>query len=252
MHMAALRALHRRKDADLTYAERSRSCAPSAARRSSPVSPPPQEVGARRLLAGLIAHSRGRDAVAISHHYDVSNRFYEWVLGPDDGLHLRGLPGRGHLARRRAGREVRPGLPQARPQAGQRLLDVGCGWGGMVRHAAQHYGVRAIGVTLSRQQAEWGQKAAAELGLTDLVEVRHGDYRDVAETGFDAISSIGLTEHIGVGNIPAYAHLLADKLRARRAAAQPLHHPPQRRRPVDRQARLHRAATSSRTASCRA
>jgi len=93
-----------------------------------------------------------------------------------------------------------------------RLLDVGCGWGGMVRHAAEHYGVRALGVTLSRQQAEWGQKAAADQGLTDLVEVRHSDYRDVTESGFDAVSSIGLTEHIGTANIPAYAARLAEKL----------------------------------------
>ena len=82
-----------------------------------------------------------------------------------------------------------------------RLLDVGCGWGGMVMHAAQHYGVRALGVTLSRRQAEWAQKAIAEAGLTELAEVRHLDYRDVAESDFDAISSIGLTEHIGLSQL---------------------------------------------------
>src|SRR5699024_624109 len=86
---------------------------------------------------------------------------------------------------------------------GDRLLDVGCGWGGMVRHAAKHYGVHAIGVTLSEQQASWGAEAVKCEGLDDLAEVRYGDYRDVSETGFDAVSSVGLTEHIGVKNYPA-------------------------------------------------
>jgi len=79
-----------------------------------------------------------------------------------------------------------------RLESGMRLLDVGCGWGGMVMHAAEHYGVKALGVTLSRQQAEWAQKAIAERGLADRAEVRFLDYRDVPETGFDAVSSIGL------------------------------------------------------------
>ncbi len=96
---------------------------------------------------------------------------------------------------------------------GMRLLDVGCGWGGMVMHAAREYGVRALGVTLSRRQAEWAQKAIAEAGLGELAEVRHLDYRDVAETDFDVVSSIGLTEHIGLANLPAYFRFLYGKLR---------------------------------------
>jgi cyclopropane-fatty-acyl-phospholipid synthase len=94
-----------------------------------------------------------------------------------------------------------------------RLLDVGCGWGGMVMHAAKHYGVQALGVTLSRQQAQWAGRAIADAGLSDLAEVRHLDYRDVAETDFDAISSIGLTEHIGQANLPAYFRFVYRKLR---------------------------------------
>ena len=85
-----------------------------------------------------------------------------------------------------------------------RLLDVGCGWGGMVRHAAEQYGVKVLGVTLSREQATWAQEKIEGLGLDDLAEVRHCDYREVTETGFDAVSSIGLTEHIGVRNYPSY------------------------------------------------
>jgi cyclopropane-fatty-acyl-phospholipid synthase len=98
-------------------------------------------------------------------------------------------------------------------EPGMRLLDVGCGWGGMVRHAAKHYGVRTLGVTLSRRQAEWAAKAIAEDGLTDLAEVRFCDYRDVREAGFDAVSSIGLTEHIGESNLNSYFTFLRSKLR---------------------------------------
>ena len=90
-----------------------------------------------------------------------------------------------------------------RLQEGDRLLDIGCGWGGMVRYAARR-GVRAIGATLSREQAVWAQRAIDEEGLGGLAEVRFSDYRDIRETGFDAVSSIGLTEHIGVRNYPTY------------------------------------------------
>jgi cyclopropane-fatty-acyl-phospholipid synthase len=98
-------------------------------------------------------------------------------------------------------------------QPGVRLLDVGCGWGGMAMHAAEHFGASVLGVTLSRRQAEWAQKAVADRGLSGLVEIRHSDYRDVSETGFDAVSSIGLTEHIGKRNLPAYFAFLASRLR---------------------------------------
>ncbi len=98
---------------------------------------------------------------------------------------------------------------------GMRLLDAGCGWGGMVRHAAEHYGVEVLGVTLSRQQAEWGQRALAEKELTDRAEVRCLDYRDVPDGDFDAISSIGLTEHVGKRQLPSYFAFLLSKLRPR-------------------------------------
>ena len=95
---------------------------------------------------------------------------------------------------------------------GDRILDIGCGWGGMVRYAARQ-GVHAIGVTLSKEQAEWAQHKIAEEGLSDLAEVRHMDYRDVQEEGFDGISSIGLLEHIGVPNYADYFEFLSGKLR---------------------------------------
>jgi cyclopropane-fatty-acyl-phospholipid synthase len=177
------------------------------------IPPPPQEVRVnRRWLAGR-RHSKDRDASAISHHYDVSNTFYEWVLGPSmtytcacyphpDATLEQAQDYKHDLVARKLG--LQPGM---------RLLDVGCGWGGMVRHAAREYGVKALGVTLSAQQAAWGQRAIEAAGLADLAEVRHLDYRDVTETGFDAVSSIGLTEHIGKAKLPAYFAFLYGKLK---------------------------------------
>src|SRR5207344_1652798 len=78
---------------------------------------------------------------------------------------------------------------------------------------AREYGVQVLGVTLSRLQAEWAQKAIADAGLSDYAEVRHQDYRDVTEDGFDAVSSIGLTEHIGLANLPSYFTFLHSRLR---------------------------------------
>ncbi len=178
-----------------------------------PIAPPPQEVLPRwrRIVEGL-RHSKTRDAEAIHHHYDVSNTFYEWVLGPSMTYTCACYPDADALLEEAQENKYRLVFDKLRLRPGDRLLDVGCGWGGMVRYAARQ-GVKAIGVTLSREQATWAQKAIAEEGLTDLAEVRHGDYRDVSETGFDAVSSIGLTEHIGVHNYPAYFGFLQSKMR---------------------------------------
>lgn len=161
--------------------------------------PPPEEA----RLTGL-RHSRARDAQAVSYHYDVSNRFYEMVLGPSmtyscalwRSLHatLEEAQAAKHdlICRKLDLRE------------GMRLLDVGCGWGGMVLHAAREHGVTAVGVTLSQRQVEWASKAVAEAGLADRVEIRYQDYRDVRDGPFDAVSSIGMFEHVGLRNLGAY------------------------------------------------
>jgi cyclopropane-fatty-acyl-phospholipid synthase len=179
-----------------------------------PPAPPPQEhlPRWRRAVEGL-RHSMSRDAEAIHHHYDVSNSFYEHVLGPSMTYTcaVYDSPDRTLEEAQSAKYDLVARKLDLRP--GQRLLDVGCGWGGMVRHAAREYGVKALGVTLSAQQAQWAKKAIDREGLGDLAEVRHLDYRDVAESGFDAVSSIGLTEHIGVRNYPAYFSFLRDRLR---------------------------------------
>lgn len=176
-----------------------------------PIPPPPEEVRPGPWWG--IRHSLSRDSRAISHHYDVSNRFYEWLLGPSMAYTCAVYPYEGASLEEAQEEKVDLVCRKLDLQPGQRLLDVGCGWGTMVLHAAKHYGVRVLGVTLSRQQAEYGQKKIAEMGLSDLAEIRHDDYRNVAETGFDAVSSIGLTEHIGAKNLTGYVSFLATRLR---------------------------------------
>ena len=190
-----------------------------------PPAPPPQEhlptwrhrlEGLRGLGIGLGLgrHSHERDAEAIHHHYDVSNTFYEYVLGPSMTYTCAVFPDEG--ASLEQAQEYKYELISRKLdlQPGQRLLDLGCGWGGMVRHAAKHYGVKALGVTLSREQATWAQEEIKRQGLAHLAEVRHLDYRLVEEGGFDAISSIGLTEHIGVDNYRPYFAFAHEKLKA--------------------------------------
>jgi len=178
-----------------------------------PIAPPPQETPPRwRRVADGLMHSKTRDADAIHHHYDVSNTFYERVLGPSMTYTCAVYPDADATLEEAQDYKYRLIFEKLRLQPGDRLLDVGCGWGGMVRYAARH-GVHAIGATLSAEQAKWAQKAIEDEGLTDLAEVRHSDYRDVPETGFDAVSSIGLTEHIGVKNYPAYFGFLQSRLR---------------------------------------
>jgi cyclopropane-fatty-acyl-phospholipid synthase len=177
------------------------------------IPPPPQEVRLRRRSLMGRRHSRRRDATAISHHYDVSNTFYEWVLGPSMAYTCACFPSEDASLEEAQWYKHDLVARKLALRSGMRLLDVGCGWGGMVMHAAGEYGVKALGVTLSAQQAEWAQRAIAEAGLSDLAEVRHLDYRDVTETGFDVVSSIGLTEHIGKAQLPGYFGFLHSKLK---------------------------------------
>src|SRR6201997_3909129 len=178
-----------------------------------PAPPPPQEALPRwRRIAEGMRHSKTRDAEAIHHHYDVSNTFYEWVLGPSMTYTCAVYPYPEATLEEAQENKYRLIFEKLALRPGDRLLDVGCGWGGMVRYAAR-CGVQAIGATLSAEQAKWAQQAIEAEGLADLAEVRHSDYRDVSEREFDAISSIGLTEHIGVKNYPAYFGFLKSKLR---------------------------------------
>ncbi|WP_435771107.1 class I SAM-dependent methyltransferase [Nocardioides sp. SYSU DS0651] len=186
-----------------------------------PPPPPPQEhlPAWRHRMEGLRAlgrwsrHSQERDADAIHHHYDVSNTFYEHVLGPSMTYTCAVFPHEDATLEEAQEHKYDLICRKLGLQPGQRLLDLGCGWGGMVRHAARHYGVKALGVTLSREQATWAQEEIKRQRLDDMAEVRFSDYRDVEEGDFDAVSSIGLTEHIGVANYPSYFGFVRDKLK---------------------------------------
>ena len=173
-------------------------------RNLAPPPPPPQEAMPRwRRVSEGVRHSLRRDSEAIQHHYDVSNRFYEHVLGPSMTYTCAVYPAREAGLDEAQENKYRLIFDKLGLRPGDRLLDIGCGWGGMVRYAARR-GVHAVGVTLSAEQARWAQEAIEREGLGGLARVRHDDYRSVTESGFDAISSIGITEHIGVRNYPAY------------------------------------------------
>jgi cyclopropane-fatty-acyl-phospholipid synthase len=168
-----------------------------------PVPPPAEESRLRGLR-----HSLRRDSAAISHHYGVGNEFYELLRGPtmvyscayfatpatplDDAQRAK----LDLVCRKLA---LRPGL---------RLLDVGCGWGSLVLHAAATYGVQAVGVTISPEQADLARRRVAKAGLEDRVEIRLQDYREVADGPYDAIASVGMAEHVGRAQLPVYAGAL--------------------------------------------
>lgn len=150
-------------------------------------------------------HSRERDKRAVSYHYDVSNNFYALWLDnemqysagyfdrPDETLENAQEKKLDYICRK------------LRLAPGERLLDIGCGWGGLIRHAARDFGVTALGITLSQQQLKWAEAHITQDGLSDRCTVRLRDYRDLDEAaGFDKIVSIGMVEHVGEQNLPEY------------------------------------------------
>lgn len=176
-----------------------------AALRLGIIGPPPKPPSEEATLARGHRHDKRRDAAAIEHHYDVGNDFYRLVLGesmtyscgywaaPEDGLAMAQYAKCDLVARKL-------GLT-----AGMRVLDVGCGWGAFALHAARNYGVRVVGVTLSRAQADYARQRMIDEGVNGLVDIRVQDYRDVDDGAYDAISSIGMAEHVGEAMLPTYA-----------------------------------------------
>jgi cyclopropane-fatty-acyl-phospholipid synthase len=160
---------------------------------------PPEEA----RLAGR-RHTKARDAAAIAHHYDVSNDFYRIVLGPSMtySCAVFASPSTSLEDAQTAKHELICRKLALRPD--MRLLDIGCGWGGMLLHAAREHGVRGIGVTVSQRQAELAEKRVAEAGLADRIDIRLQDYRDVDDGPYDAISSIGMFEHVGLSQLEVY------------------------------------------------
>jgi cyclopropane-fatty-acyl-phospholipid synthase len=201
-----------------------------AAARACGLTRPPR-IPAIELRPRGRRHSRERDARAVRHHYDVSNDFFALFLDESMtyscALFSRELDSLEESWGTHPSSERRSvTLEQAQAakrelicrklalREGERVLDVGCGWGSFVIHAADNYGVQAVGITLSPAQAELARRRVAEAGLQDRVEIRVADYRDLGATGehYDAIASIGMVEHVGANQIDLYATQLAGLL----------------------------------------
>ncbi|HEY3867262.1 MAG TPA: class I SAM-dependent methyltransferase [Actinocrinis sp.] len=179
------------------------------------VGPAPTPPAEESKLSGT-KHSVGRDRAAISHHYDVGNDFYRLVLGEsmvyscaywtsaEPGYRLE------HAQRDKLDLICR----KLALEPDMRILDVGCGWGSLVLHAAQNYGVNAIGITLSREQAEYARARVSDAGLDKRVEIRVQDYRHIDDGPFDAIASIGMAEHVGLERFAEYSASMYRLLRS--------------------------------------
>ncbi|MER5429287.1 cyclopropane-fatty-acyl-phospholipid synthase family protein [Streptomyces sp. NPDC002588] len=173
-----------------------------------PPAPPREEVRRARHL-----HTRRTDRRAISHHYDVGNDFYEIVLGRSMVYSCAYWPDPESSLEDAQRDKLELVCRKLALTEGGRLLDVGCGWGSMAVHAAREHGVSVVGITLSHEQAAYARKRVADAGLTDRVEIRVQDYRDVTDEPYDAISSIGMAEHVGADRYLEYAGALYALLR---------------------------------------
>ena len=195
----------------------------AAALRAAGVRRPPPAPKAELHLRGR-KHTTERDREAVRHHYDVGNEFFSLFL--DDSMTYscaffsrvpkrRGLLSRDEPASLAQAQEAKLDLVCTKLglREGERVLDVGCGWGSFVMHAASRYGVEAVGITLSEPQAELARKRVADAGLADKVEIRVQDYRELPGESFDAVASIGMVEHVGEAQIDRYAEQLASMMR---------------------------------------
>jgi cyclopropane-fatty-acyl-phospholipid synthase len=182
-----------------------------AAVRACGLTVPPRAPEGELKLRGR-SHSKERDSKAVRHHYDVSNEFFELFL--DESMtYSCAIFSRGATTLEQA-QHTKLDLvcKKLALKEGERVLDVGCGWGAFVIHAAREYGVKAVGITLSPLQAQLARRRVAEAGLSDRVEVRVADYRDLHGERYDAIASIGMVEHVGERQIDLYARKLASML----------------------------------------
>jgi cyclopropane-fatty-acyl-phospholipid synthase len=180
--------------------------------RAAGVRRPPPAPKAEIHLRGR-KHTSERDREAVRHHYDVGNDFFSLFL--DDSMtYSCAIFSRGAKTLEEA-QETKLDLVCSKLglREGERVLDVGCGWGSFVMHAASRYGVEAVGITLSEPQAELARRRVADAGLADRVEIRVQDYRELARESFDAVASIGMVEHVGESQIDRYAEQLASMLR---------------------------------------
>jgi cyclopropane-fatty-acyl-phospholipid synthase len=187
------------------WARAVRAVAGAGAFRPVRLPPPPEEARLRGRR-----HTRQRDAAAIFHHYDISNDFYGLVLGPSMTYSCAYFASPWSSLEDAQTDKHELICRKLRLQPGERILDVGCGWGTLAIHAASRFGVSVVGVTLSRRQAELAGKRVAEAGLGDLVQIRLQDERDVDDGPYDAIASVGMFEHVGAERLSEYfRHLYA-------------------------------------------
>jgi cyclopropane-fatty-acyl-phospholipid synthase len=157
-------------------------------------------------------HTRERDAAAVRYHYDAGNDFFALFL--DKSMTYSCAYWQGGATTLEEAQQAKLALvcKKLALREGERVLDVGCGWGSFAIHAARNHGVRVLGVTLSERQVELGRELAREAGVADLVELRVADYRELVGDRFDAISSIGMVEHVGEERIDLYMRTLRDLL----------------------------------------
>jgi cyclopropane-fatty-acyl-phospholipid synthase len=183
-----------------------------AAARACGITRPPR-VPAAELRPHGRRHSKERDARSVRHHYDVSNRFFELFLGPSMTYSCAVFSRGATTLEEAQDTKLELVCSKLGLRAGERVLDVGCGWGSFAMHAASRHGVKVLGITLSEPQAREAQRRADEAGLGDRVDCRVVDYRDLGGERFDAIASIGMVEHVGEAQIDVYARQLATMLR---------------------------------------
>ena len=173
---------------------------------------PPRRPAAELRLRGE-RHTIARDRRAVRHHYDVGNDFFALFLDKSMTYSCAYFAGGAQTLEEAQEAKLELVCKKLELREGERVLDVGCGWGSFALHAAEHHGVRALGVTLSEPQAQLAQQRAREAGLADRVEVRVADYREIVGEEFDAIASIGMVEHVGAERIDVYMRSLAALLR---------------------------------------
>jgi cyclopropane-fatty-acyl-phospholipid synthase len=171
--------------------------------------PPPEPPSVEARVGGRL-HSLRRDREAIQHHYDVSNDFYRMILGPTMVYSCAYFDAPGDSLEDAQIRKLDVICRKLRLQPGDRMLDIGCGWGSLMIHAAANYGVRVVGVTLSEEQAAFARRRVVEAGLSDQCEVRIQDYREVADGPYDKIVSVGMFEHVGSSQLERYMKTVTD------------------------------------------
>jgi cyclopropane-fatty-acyl-phospholipid synthase len=179
--------------------------------RAAGLTRPPRRPAAELRPSGR-RHSKERDARAVRHHYDVSNEFFSLFLDQSTTYSCAVFSRGAETLEAAQEEKLEMVCRKLALKEGERVLDVGCGWGSFPLWAATRHGVRVVGITLSPPQAEKARQRAEEAGVGDRVEIRVMDYRDLAGERFDAIASIGMVEHVGAEQIDVYARRLAGLL----------------------------------------